>query len=120
MSELAADRDSVSQVSDGYHTFDELYEHRNLLFVALMRSYPALAWRARSHEDGAGFEGWFIAGMHLPTGDSSYHLPESLWLMLDGRGITTTDTAPAWDGHTAKDVIERLRAWNVPKAGDGT
>lgn len=99
----------VNNVSDGYHTFDELYEHRNLLFIALMKSNPKLSWRANNHHDGTNYEGWFIAGMHLPTGDISYHLPNSMWELLDYSGVETTNKAPEWDGHTSQDVVERLR-----------
>jgi hypothetical protein len=101
----------VGKVSDGYHTFDELYEHRVLLFINLMRSNPAISWRANNHEDGTMFDGWFIAGMHLPTGDISYHLPGRMWTLIDNSGIQTTNKAPKWDGHTPVDVVNRLAAW---------
>lgn len=101
----------TGKVSDGYHTFDELYEHRCHLFVALMRSHPDMAWRSMKHADGTMFEGWFIAGMRLPTGDISYHLPSAMWDTLDSAAILTIDTAPKWDGHTASDVVDRLSAW---------
>lgn len=97
--------------SDGYHTLDELYAHRNHLFMALMRNHPQLSWRAREQEDGTMDEGWFIAGMHLPSGDISYHLPLPMWEMLDGYGIATTTRAPKWDGHGATEVVKRLAAW---------
>ena len=90
---------------------DETYEHVCILFVALMRSNPELSWRANNHDDGTMFEGWFIAGMHLPTGDISYHLPIELWTLLDGSGIATSNKGPKWDGHTAADVVKRLFAW---------
>lgn len=97
--------------SDGHHTLDELYAHRNHLFMALMRSHPQLSWRAREHEGGTMDEGWFMAGMHLPSGEISYHLPSSIWKMLDGYGIATTTRAPKWDGHGSTEVVERLAAW---------
>ena len=55
-------------VSDGSHCFDELYEHRCLLFIALMRSHPRMCWRALRHNDGSFHEGWFVAGMDLIPG----------------------------------------------------
>lgn len=97
--------------SDGYHTFDELYEHRCHLFVALMRSNPEISWRANNHADGTMFDGWFVAGMHLPTGDITYHLPVGMWYLLDGVGIATSNKAPEWDGHTAVDTVKRLAEW---------
>lgn len=101
----------TSEVSDGYHTFGELYEHRCLLFVALMKAHPKMAWRSRLHHDGSGEPGWWIGGLHLPTGDISYHLPDWAWPLLDGSGVTTLERAPKWDGHTSTDVLQRLRAW---------
>jgi hypothetical protein len=105
------------QVSDGYHTFDELYDHRCHLFIALMRSNPGLSWRSKLHSDGTGYPSWFIAGMRLVSGDITYHLPLWMWSMLDG--ITTHDRAPEWDGHTAADVLKRLREWNERSASNG-
>jgi len=101
----------VGKVSDGYHTFDELYEHRLVLFAALMRSNSWFSWRSKKHDDGTCFEGWFVAGMHLPTGDITYHLPLKMWEMLDNVGVKTCDLAPKWDGHTAADVVKRLGKW---------
>lgn len=73
-----------------------------------MCSYPKISWRANNHEDGTMYDGWFVAGMHLPTGDISYHLPVRLWKYLDGYGIKTTNKAPKFDGHTSSDVLNRL------------
>ena len=101
----------VGQISDGHHTFDELYEHRCALFVALMKTNPALSWRANNHDDGVCFEGWFIAGMHLVTGDISYHLPVRMWDLLDNVGIETRLRAPKWDGHSSVNVVHRLEQW---------
>ncbi len=102
---------ATSEESDGYHTFGELYDHRCLLFAALMKAHPTLAWRSHLHEDGAGEAGWWIGGLHLPAGDISYHLPDSLWALLDDSGVETLDRAPKWDGHTSVEVILRLRQW---------
>lgn len=102
----------TGETSDGYHTFNELYEHRHALFIALMRSHPEISWRANNHHDGSGMDGWFIAGMRLPTGDISYHLPNLHWTSLDGRGIPTSNRAPyEWDGHKSDDVVKRLFGW---------
>ena len=101
----------MSDVSDGYHTFDELYEHRHMLFMALIRENPARAWRSRLHEDGTMFDGWFVAGIDLPkTGMITYHMPMRLWPLLDGI-LGESKRAPPWDGHTAADVVERLRGY---------
>jgi hypothetical protein len=93
---------------DGYHTFEELYDHRFALFIALIKSHPSLSWRANNNDDGTNYDGWFVAGIHLPSGDISYHLPNSKWTELDGLQISTTNNAPKFDGHTSDDVIARL------------
>lgn len=101
----------AKHISDGFHSFNELYDHRCLLFVALMKAFPKMSWRSLRHEDGSFHEGWFIAGMRTPKGDISYHLPESMYFMLEN--IETRDRAPKWDGHTSADVIDRISDWVV-------
>lgn len=97
----------VGEVSDGYHTFNELYEHRCLLFAAWLKYAPVTkSWRSLKHEDGSSMPGWFIAGMDLPTGTITYHLPLRMWDLM--RGVRELEFAPKWDGHTSEDVIQRL------------
>jgi hypothetical protein len=101
----------VSDVSDGYHTFDELYKHRNVLFCVLLsvltsENYKLHCWKSKKHADGTMFdgdEGWFIAGI----GDSiTYHMPITpYWDLLD---VEELETAPKWNGHTPNDVLENL------------
>lgn len=78
----------TGQVSDGYHTFDELYQHRCMLFCALMFSNPAISWVSSIHHDGTMMADWFIAGMDLPTGRVTYHLPISMWCLACDSGAT--------------------------------
>lgn len=100
---------AVGSISDGFHTFTELYQHRHLLFLTLMveicRDYDC--WKSRKHGDGSELEGWFLAGIELPTGQISYHLPLSFWGQCVG---SERDRAP-WDGHTANDVLHRLLSY---------
>lgn len=53
-------------VSDGSHTFSEVYEHRETLFVELMKAYPELSWWSWRHSDGEKAFGYpyFIAGIN--------------------------------------------------------
>lgn len=101
----------LGEISDGYHTFNELYDHRCTLFLALMASNPALSWISAKHHDGSEWEGWFIAGMELPTGDVTYHLPNSMMGAAMQTGCRVLDCGKEWDGHTAADVVTRLREW---------
>jgi hypothetical protein len=99
---------------DGYHTFDELYDHRHLLYITLsktMTTHDELCaipvWRSKSHSDGSMFEGMFILGIGEEPGKQiTYHLPLSLW---DQTSFAKNyETAPEWDGHTPEDVLNRL------------
>lgn len=106
----------MGEVSDGYHTFNELYEHRYILFIALMKADVGLSWRSRKHDDGSSMDGWFIAGIKFFEGWTiTYHLPDRLWSLLDRNFlIATPDRAPKWDGHTSDDVLARLREYSGP------
>jgi len=109
------------EVSDGYHTFEELYEHRNTLFIEFCkrilqidlyrRVVPHLqnkVWRSKLHADGSSFNGWFILGVNEEPGKQvSYHLPMSKWKDTDF--VMTLKKAPKWDGHTSGDVLKRLK-----------
>lgn len=96
----------LGKISDGYHTFNELYQHRCVLFACLMKSHPELSWKSKKHSDGSEWDGWFIAGMRLPTGDVTYHLPADMWELLGS--IDALEAGVAWDGHTSADVVARL------------
>lgn len=100
--------------SDGYHTFDELYEHRITLYIALCRNlFPKLGgniYRTRLHSDGSSIEGWFILGIFSQRGQQiTYHLPDSRWDETNFCEYTTRTRAPEFDGHTSADVLERLK-----------
>lgn len=97
-------------ISDGYHTFGELYEHRIALFIVLCNYLEGITqdfiWKSKKHHDGTMFDGWFIAGIGKARGEQiSYHLPMNKWDLLK---VDELDKAPEWDGHTPKDVVERL------------
>ena len=100
--------------SDGYHTFDELYEHRFVLWIALCRKTAATTreqwnptWRSKFNGDGSHYEGWFLLGMFSEPGHQiTYHLPLSRW---DECGFARTlEKGQEFDGHTSADVLERI------------
>lgn len=93
-------------VSDGYHTFDELYKHRIWLFIALCHHYPDRAWKSWQHADGSRWQGWFIAGIDDEWGKQiTYHLPFD---HFDYLKVKTLPHAPNFDGHTPDQVLCRL------------
>jgi len=101
----------TNNISDGYHTFEDLYEHRIELWIALTKqlksSKRVMVWKSDTHSDGSKWKGWFILGYGLKEGEQiTYHLPEKYW---DRIHIPFLDKAPNWDGHTDKDVIKRLQ-----------
>lgn len=98
----------MGEVSDGYHTFNELYAHRVRLFSTLMCAFPDLAWWSHQHHDGSKMEGWILAGIDTPNGPVTYHLPVSEIGMLPIG--TELERGKEWDGHTAADVLERLKS----------
>ena len=94
--------------SDGYHTFNELYDHRAKLFSVVVRNYPDLCWKARLHHDGTMYEGMFIVGINTPNGQASYHYDiDPYWNMFDCKVLAR---APEWDGHTPQQAIDRIAA----------
>lgn len=103
--------------SDGYHTFDELYHHRAVLFATVCKAYPDKAWRSKKHHDGSMFgDDWFICGVKTPDGQYSYHYRISeYWQMFDC--CKTLDFAPEWDGHQPKDV-DRLLSLQLTEPTD--
>ena len=112
--EVTMSTSDKGSVSDGYHTFDELYEHRHALFLAFVSMHAGIfrTWMSKRHDDGSEFEGWFIAGIDLPTGTISYHIPIRLWDDFFAAKATVMETAPKWDGHTSINVIHRLYAYS--------
>ena len=89
--------------SDGYHTFDELYEHRHTLFLLVCTKYAG--WKSKLHDDGTMFDGWFIAGVDTREGAATYHLPMSWW---NSYRVRELQKAPPWDGHTPAETLNRL------------
>lgn len=104
-------------ISDGYHTFDELYEHRIVIYMALCKqlyresqfNYPNPVWMSSKHSDMSVWKGWFLLGINTQKEEQiTYHLPIKYWdECLEF--ATELDKAPDFDGHTSADVIKRLQ-----------
>jgi hypothetical protein len=110
---------TMDDVSDGYHTFGELYDHRRALMVALMSCNREISWRSKQHhpDDQPMFDGYFVVGMDLPIGQISYHYKLSHW--DDFSGISKYKHAPKYDGHTPQSTVDNLIYWaGMPKKLD--
>jgi len=111
-------------VSDEYHTFGELYDHRVTLFIALCRSQEIInadwddfsveVWKSKRHSDGElcfGTGNQFVLGIGKENGKQiTYHIPIARWSECDF--AKTLNKAPVFDGHTSEDVLERLSRFN--------
>lgn len=95
---------NAGDISDGYHTFDELYHHRMMLFAVICNTYKDKAWKSWKHGDGTMYEDYYIVGITTPEGDYSYHCHRHSWDLFD---VKELEFAPKWDGHKPKD-IDRL------------
>ena len=99
--------DDIGEFSDGYHTFNELYHQRLVLFAALVKVYKEKSWKSLRHEDGEKCfgGGWFIVGIDTPEGSYTYHYETKDWDLFD---CEVLDRAKHWDGHTDKDVTRLM------------
>ena len=97
----------IGELSDGFHTFNSLYEQRMILFAALVKAYKDKAWKSYRHEDGEYCfgGGWFIVGIDTPEGSYTYHYENKYWDMFD---CIDLPRAKHWDGHTEADAETRL------------
>ncbi len=116
---------SRPKFSDGYHTFEELYETRLAYNVALFNE-----WASQAEYTSSGFEilpvkhdvhkstrhndgelcfggGWFIVVANLPSGQISNHYEMKHWDLF--RVPIAEKAKYEWDGHTSEDVIKRLK-----------
>ena len=116
--------ENKGHLSDGYHTFDELYEFRKVYNAALFNEWcrdwrlndaPVADFNAHKswrHNDGelCFGGGWFIVVALLPTGQISNHYEAKDWDLFK---IPETEKALfPFDNHTAQDVLNRLKSLN--------
>ena len=99
------------EASDGYHTFNELYDFRREYNAALVNSGIWKAHKSYRHHSGelCFGGGWFIVMMETPFGQISNHYENRYW---DEFHCEEKEFADMWDGHTERDVIARLMACN--------
>ncbi|UGO47740.1 hypothetical protein MCCARTNEY_166 [Bacillus phage vB_BanH_McCartney] len=93
------------QISDGSHTFSELYYHRMTLFSVICNLHKEKSWKSWKHDDGTMFDDYFIVGIETPQGQFTYHYHKDHW---DKFEVKELPTAPAWDGHTSDDITRLL------------
>lgn len=92
-------------ISDGYHTFDNLYFQRCILFAFICNQNKEISWKSKKHSDGSMYYNYFIVGIDTPKGSYTYHYHMQYWDYFE---IKEIENAPEWDGHTEKDIVDRL------------
>lgn len=101
----------TKDLSDTYHTFGDLYDHRMAFNVALVNAIQLLnrddlyAYKTLKHHDDTMFEGMFIVVIESRHGQISYHYNLEHWNKFE---VSAIDKANEYDGHTPADTIERL------------
>jgi hypothetical protein len=101
-----------AQLTDGFHTMEELYDHRRALTAALMAERADISWRSREHhpDDYPMFEGgYFIVGIDTPAGTVTYHYKLAHW--DDFGEVPELPHAPKWDGAKPESSVTRLLGW---------
>ena len=117
----------INELSDGYHTYDELYEFRKMYNAVLFNEWAIpitchtptedvilerpkynvhKSWKHHDGEPCFG-GGWFIVSAMLPTGLISNHYKAEDWDLFQ---IPEVEKALyEFDGHTPQDVLHRLK-----------
>ena len=99
---------SLKELSDGHHTFEELYRQRMVLFCTLCNTYPELSWKSKKHFDEIHdpmFPGDFIVGINTPEGVATYHFKMTYWDLFQ---VPVMEHAPYYDHYTSEMVLERV------------
>jgi len=106
------------EISDGYHTFNELYYYRMLYNAAFFNMLPK-EWvhKSKKHNDGKECfgGGWFIVMANLPTGQISNHYELKDWNLFQ---IPEKEVADKWDGHTPQEAADRLHKYLLEKQNE--
>ena len=107
---MSTAKHDTGQVSDGYHTFDELYRYRMLYHAWAVKAWRQKGWtvvKSHRHHDGEQClgGGWFIVSAQLPSGQVSNHYEDQYWDLFDCPAV---DRAPEWDGHTPQQAADRI------------
>ena len=98
--------EGIGEMSDGYHTFNELYHHRAVLFSVICNAMPDKAWKSKRHDTGDMYDGMFIVGIETNHGQATYHYDvDPYWDMFN---VPELEYAPKWDGHTPQEAINRI------------
>ena len=109
------DTNKTDDISDGYHTFEELYYQRMMLtktvaLAAINNFDKDTVYRSKLHSDGTMYKDFFIVVFNTPEGNFSYHYHMMYWGVFDF--LKELPNAEEFDGHTWKDVTRLQSLFN--------
>lgn len=102
---------NVKKISDGNHTFGDLYKQRAYLFSVICYQNIDFAWKSKKHfdeENDPMFNGDFVVGITTPLGEVSYHFKLEFWDLFED--IKELDRAPRYDGYSPEEALVRIRS----------
>ena len=97
--------------SDGYHTFNELYDFRRALNALLFNEWAEKeiydVHKSKRHSDGelCFGGGWFIVVAETPKGQVSFHYELKDWELFQ---CVIKETPNIFDGHSPQEALNRL------------
>ena len=103
--------DKMGIISDGYHSFDELYYQRMMLtktvaLAAINKFGKYSVYRSKLHSDDTLYKNHFIIAFNTTEGNFAYHYPMYYWDSFDF--LKELPKAEKFDGYTW-DEITRLQ-----------
>lgn len=112
MNEIRGKGISTKKISDGHHTFGELYEHRYLLFSLLCNAYPEISFKTKKHYDEENdpmYPNSFLAGILFKENQFiTYHIPLKYWDLFQ---VPEFDRGPKYDKMNS-DVLHQLKEFS--------
>ena len=94
-----------SNISDGNHTFGELYFYKDILTAALFNTYHNRCWKTKRNSDGTVCDGYFIVGMNTQFGQIIYHYPLDKWNWFN---VKTLYRPPECNNYTSEQNLTRM------------
>ena len=115
INELVKNDFSVEKLSDGFHSFEELYQFRISYNAALFNEWHLQNNKYGVHKSIRHFDGemcfgggWFVVCASLPSGQITNHYKIKFWDFF--QIPEERNCLLEFDGHTSADVLERLKA----------
>ncbi|MFA5602776.1 MAG: hypothetical protein WDA21_03475 [Bacilli bacterium] len=103
----------VDLISDGWHTFGELYKHRQMLliklcqFISKSNRKDLVVWKTRKHNDNTVMEGYFLLGITINKNNYiSYHMDNNVWDLC--AYAIELDKSPIVGNYNSKMALQNL------------